>query len=91
MENNAVREAIEYLEKRKAAVTEAIARRTETDDEYTAGLVLWEPEPQGQPSKFSAETRKRMPVAHRHRWELLRKKAAIERELTPARPHRKAS
>ncbi len=87
MENDAVRDAIHYLEKQKAAIEEALLHLTAVPQEVKAET---ENEEQ-KASKFSEETRRRMSVAHRHRWDLLRKKAAIERELSPMHAHRKAS
>ncbi len=77
MENDAVKDAILYLEKQKAAIEEALLHLTAVPHEAEMPVETEEREA----SKFSAETRRRMSLAHRHRWDLKRKMAAIKREL----------
>jgi hypothetical protein len=107
MENDAVRDAIQYLEKQKAAIEEALMHLTIAEgpgyiknvwpsvgiqngpedtppEDLPAEPGVPEPEPvEDRKFKFSVETRRRMSIAHRHRWDLKRKMAAIERELRP--------
>ncbi len=91
MENDAVKDAIMILEKQKAAIEEALLHLTAAVPQEITVELTEIPDVETKPFKLAAETRRRMSVAHKHRWDLLRKKAAIERELQPAHTHRKAS